>query len=51
MQNRCIEVKSTWTAKKSKDYIFLKQDAAKHLGYNYEIWIYNAKGEKVEVHK
>jgi len=51
IQNRCIEVKSTWTAKKSKDCIFLKQQAAKNLGYNYEIWVYNAKGEKVEVHK
>jgi hypothetical protein len=51
MQNRCIEVKSTWTAKKGKDYIFLKQRAAKKLGYNYEIWVYNAKGEKIEVHK
>ena len=51
MQNRCIEVKSTWTAEKGKDCIFLKQEAAKNLGYNYEIWVYNAKGEKIEVHK
>ena len=47
-QNRCIEVKSTWTAKKKKDNIFLKQNAAKELGYKYEIWIYNCKGEIVE---
>ncbi len=47
-QNRCIEVKSTWTAKKKQDNIYLKQNAAKELGYNYEIWIYNGKGEKVE---
>ncbi len=45
-QNRCIEVKSTWTIQKMKDNIFLKQQAAKELGYNYEIWIYNSKGEK-----
>jgi hypothetical protein len=51
IQNRCIEVKSTWTAEKGKDCIFLKQEAAKQLGYNYEIWVYNAKGEKVECHK
>lgn len=25
----------------------LKQNAAKELGYNYEIWVYNSKGEKV----
>ena len=47
-QNRCIEVKSTWTAQKKKDCIFLKQEAGKELGYNYEIWVYNGKGEKVE---
>jgi hypothetical protein len=48
-QNRCIEVKSTWTAEKKKDNIYLKQNAAKELGYNYEIWIYNSKKELVEV--
>ena len=49
-QNRCIEVKSTWTAKLNNHTIFLKQDAAKKLGYKYEIWIYNTKGEIVEFH-
>jgi len=49
-QNRCIEVKSTWTARKDKkDKIYLKQNAAKELGYNYEIWIYNNKKEIVEL--
>jgi len=48
-QNRCIEVKSTWTAEKKKDNIYLKQNAGKELGYKYEIWIYNAKKELVEV--
>jgi len=43
-QNRMIEVKSTWTAEKKKDCIFLKQNAAKDLGYNYEIWVYDGKG-------
>ena len=50
-QNRCIEVKSTWTAEKKKDCIFLKQLAGKTLGYIYEIWIYNEKGEKVKCYK
>jgi hypothetical protein len=50
-QNRCIEIKSTWTAEKKKDCIFLKQKAGKELGYNYEIWVYNGKGEKVECYK
>ena len=50
-QNRMIEVKSTWTAEKGKEYIFLKQEAGKKSGYLYEIWVYNNKGEKVECHK
>ena len=49
-QNRCIEVKSTWTAEKKKDCIFLKQHAGKAMGYNYEIWVYNASCKKVECH-
>jgi hypothetical protein len=47
-QNKCIEAKSTWTAEKKKDNIFLKQKSAKELGYNYEIWVYNSKGIRVE---
>lgn len=47
-QNLCIEVKSTWTIQKKKDNVFLKQNAAKELGYNYEIWVYDAKGNRVE---
>ena len=47
-EKRCIEAKSTWTAKKKKDCIFLKQQAVKDAGYECEIWIYNEKGEKVE---
>ena len=47
-ENKCIEVKSTWTAEKKKDNIFLKQDAGKKLGYEYEIWVYDGNGKKVE---
>jgi len=50
-QNRCIEVKSTWTAEKKKDCIFLKQKSGKELGYLYEIWVYDNKGKKVECYK
>ena len=49
-QNKCIEVKSIWTFEKKDDYIFLKQNAAKKLGYNYEIWVYDNKGNIVETH-
>jgi len=47
-QNKCIEVKSTWTAHKKQDNIFKKQEAAKQLGYDYEIWIYDSKGNKIK---
>jgi hypothetical protein len=46
-QNRCIEVKSTWTINLTQSNIFLKQNAAKNLGYKYEIWVYNKKREKI----
>ena len=45
-ENKCIEVKSTWTLKKQKDIVFLKQNSALDLGYLYEIWIYDSKGNK-----
>ena len=49
-QNRMIECKSTWTMKKGieKENVYLKQQACKDAGYYCEIWVYNAKGEKVE---
>lgn len=46
--NKCIEVKSTWTFKKNKHIVTLKQKAAKELGYNYEIWVFDEKANRVE---
>ena len=46
LQNRCIEVKSTWTVQ--KENVLQKQKAAKELGYKYEIWVYNEKGVMVD---
>jgi hypothetical protein len=46
-QNKCIEVKSNWYFNCSKDIILNKQKAAKKLGYNYEIWVYDNKRNKV----
>jgi len=43
-ENKCIEVKSTWTFQKKN--VLLKQKAAKELGYKYEIWVYDKKGNK-----
>jgi hypothetical protein len=45
--NKIIEVKSTWTYKCKEDFVKEKEEATKKLGYNYEIWIYNKKGEKI----
>ena len=50
-ENLCIEVKSTWTLECKKDNVFIKQAAAKDLGYNYEIWVYDNKGNKIETFK
>jgi hypothetical protein len=49
-KNKCIEVKSSWTLNKETSNIFEKQDEAKKLGYNYEIWVYDNKGNKINVY-
>ena len=49
-QNKCIEVKSLYTYKKDKQINLLKQEAAKKLGYNFEFWIYDEKGNKIYDH-
>jgi hypothetical protein len=46
-QNRCIEVKSTWT-NKEKNNVLEKQKAAHNLGLLYDIWIYDKNGNKLE---
>ena len=47
-QNRCIEVKSTWTLEIKEDIVFIKQQAVKDAGLTCEIWVYNRKGERVK---
>ena len=47
-QNRCIEVKSTWT-NQSKNNVLEKQQAAINLGYKYDIWIFDEKGNRLQV--
>ncbi len=49
-ENKCIEVKSTWTFKKKKDNVLEKQTTAKEKGFNYEIWVYDKDGNKVEIY-
>jgi len=50
-QNRCIEVKSTWTFKKDIDFVFLKQKATIDTGYKCEIWVYDAGANKIDCFK
>jgi hypothetical protein len=47
-ENKIIEVKSTWTYNSNTDNIQHKEKATKEAGYNYEIWVYNSKGEKID---
>jgi len=47
--NKCIEVKSTWTFKVQKEKVLKKKEAGEKLGFIYEIWIYNKEGKKLEV--
>ena len=46
-QNRCIEVKSTFT-NQEKNNVFEKQKAAKDLGFIYEIWIFDRNGNIID---
>lgn len=48
-ENKCIEVKSTFTLKSKKDHVFDKQKYAKQEGYIYEIWVYD-NGKCIEVY-
>jgi hypothetical protein len=45
-QNRCIEVKSTWTY--NQPNVQEKQEATLRLGYKYEIWVFDEKGELIK---
>lgn len=49
--NKCIEVKSSWTLKKQYDEVIVKQTTAKKLGYEYEIWVIDVKGNILETYK
>jgi hypothetical protein len=39
--NKCIEVKSKWTFDTYNKNVLAKQQAAKDMGYDYEIWIFD----------
>jgi len=46
-QNKCIEVKSLYTYNDNIKTNLLKQEAAIKLGYDFEFWIYDNKGNRV----
>lgn len=46
IDNKIIEVKSTWTYKCKTDNNELKALACKNLGYNFEFWVYDDKKNK-----
>ena len=50
-RNLCIEVKSQYTITVNYDIILLKQQSTKDLGYDYEIWIYDRKGNIIDIKK
>jgi hypothetical protein len=45
-QNRCVEIKSTWT-NQEKNSVYEKQAAAIEQGYLYDVWIYTRDGKRV----
>jgi hypothetical protein len=48
-KNMIVEVKSSYTLKFKPKQIQLKKKACEDQGFNYEIWCFNGKGERVEV--
>lgn len=49
-QNKCIEIKSSWTVNIEKSHVFQKQVAAKKEGFLYEIWVYSSVGKLETIH-
>ena len=49
-ENAIVEIKSEWTLKKKKDFVFLKQQAGIKAGYDYYIWVFDSKGNPGKVY-
>ena len=49
-QKRCVEIKSTWTFKKNKEEVLLKQKSAQKAGYKYDIWVFDKGAKLVETY-
>lgn len=48
-ENKIIEVKSTYTIQCNPKMIKCKEQACKDKGYTYELWIFNDKGQRVNL--
>ncbi len=48
-RNLIIEVKSDWIYNKQLELNKIKEEYTKKLGYNYEIWIFDRKGIKLDL--
>jgi len=48
-KNKCIEFKSLYTYNDNVKTNILKQEAAKNLGYDFEFWIYDNKGNRIYI--
>ena len=46
-QNRMIEIKSNWTFELHRETVFVKQQAAKAQGFQYDIWVFDKTGKLV----
>jgi hypothetical protein len=46
VENKIIEVKSTWTFNKKNQIVIAKCKACILSGFNIEVWIYDHKGNK-----
>lgn len=48
-ENLVIEIKSSWTFQKDKKKIKKTQEQSIKLGYKFELWVLNVKGEQLEI--
>ena len=46
--NKMVEVKSKWTYAVKLDSVHEKAQQCRNEGYDYEIWIYDGKGQRVD---